>query len=242
MHPVTGPPGAGKTTALVSLDLEHLQLARFGVRDYGLELAEAGDPFGLAMRDALLRGELLPDDVVKRELLHFLRHLPDEVVVVTVEGYPRDLTQCADFVDAVRAGGGQLSELVVLDVPDDAVWARVPHRSICGLCGAPAPGDDPGRCSRCGGATVRRGDDSWERLGQRLEDYRKLSADVRSYFAERGLIHVLDGLAGVTEVRRALREVLRLPPGPPHPVSVAQLANGRPPAGRDGRCRTPHRT
>jgi adenylate kinase family enzyme len=208
IHAVTGPPGAGKTTALVSLEREYPELARFGVRDYGLELAEKGHPLGLAMRDRLLGGELLDDDVVRQEFRHFLDNLPDSVQAVAVEGYPRDVSQCADFVATVREYGAGLAGLVVLNVPFDVVHGRVAERRVCGLCGLPAEVTSDA-CGTCGGPVVRRGDDSLDRLQERLADYHRLSDAVRSYFTEqRHPVDVVDGLSGVRDVREGLRALL----------------------------------
>jgi adenylate kinase len=212
IHPVTGPPGAGKTTALISLERRHRALARFGVRDYGLELAEAGNPLGLKMRDTLLHGELVADDLVRQEFTHFLEHLPGEVGCVAVEGYPRDLRQCADLAEVVATAGARLAELVVVEVPDDVVRARVMDRRICTGCGLPAASAATEGCPACGGAVARRHDDAAERLDQRLKEFRTVSGEVRSYFARRRLLHVIDGRRGADEVRNALRSLL-LPAG-----------------------------
>lgn len=252
--PVTGPPGAGKTTALISLAAEHPQLARFGVRDFGLELARAGDPLGLQMRETLLRGGLVSDVLVRREFLCFLDRLPDQVVAVAVEGYPRDQRQCRDFTEVVAAVDGELAGLIAVDLPDEAVRARVAGRRICTRCGIPAPGASavpttadaapaeaapadglpadgspaPGiaaeRCSACGGAVAPRDDDAEARLKRRLTDYRTVSAGVRAYFRARGLLRTVDGLRSPEEVRQSLLDLLL--PRAPAPAA------GAPPATR----------
>lgn len=206
--PVTGPPGAGKTTALLSLADEHDWLARFGVRDYGLDLAAAGNPLGLAMRDSLLRGRLLANDVVREEFAHFLARLPGGVQVVAVEGYPRDQAQCVDFEKVVEAAGARVGAFVVVDVPDDLVWSRVADRRICAACGRPVPvGPAPG-CATCGGPVTRRGDDAMDSLAARLNDFRRLIAEVGAYFDECRLLRLVDGTGSELDVRRKLRNLL----------------------------------
>jgi adenylate kinase len=208
IYPVTGPPGAGKTTALLSLAEDLPWLARFGVRDYGMALAEAGHPLGLTMREALLRGELLSNRVVRLEFTHFLEHLPDGVQAVAVEGYPRDRSQSVDFFDVVRAAGARVAGLVVVDVPDHLVWTRVADRRICAVCGrALAKGAAP-RCPTCAGPVVKRGDDEWDRVNARLKDFRQLSGEVTAYFAGQRLLRVIDGTSRQAEVLDALRELL----------------------------------
>ncbi|SEF67836.1 adenylate kinase [Actinacidiphila yanglinensis] len=242
--PVTGPPGAGKTTALISLAAQHPQLARFGVRDFGLELARAGDPLGLRMRETLLRGGLVSDALVRREFRCFLDRLSGEVAAVAVEGYPRDPRQCRDFTEVVAAVDGELAGLVAVELPDEEVRARVVGRRICTRCGIPAPegataaapaagaagaampaaGRPEERCAACGGAVAPRDDDAEERLARRLADYRTVSAGVRAYFRARGLLHTVDGLRSPAQVRRHLLDLL-LP-------TAAASAAGAPPATR----------
>lgn len=207
IYPVTGPPGAGKTTALVSLERAHRRLARFAVREYGLALAEAGHPLGLKMRDVLLRGDLVADDLVQQEFAHFLGQLPAGVESVAVEGYPRDTAQCADLAEAVAAAGGRLAGLVVVDVPDEVVFARVAARRICTSCGLPVPATNA-TCAACGGPAASRHDDALDLLNRRLRDFRTISAQVRSYFARRRLLHVIDGLQSPDRVRGRLEALL----------------------------------
>ncbi|MFG2049367.1 adenylate kinase family protein [Micromonospora sp. NPDC048935] len=205
---MVGPPGAGKTTALLSLAAVHPSLARFGVRDYGLDLADAGHPLGLELRGDLLRGALLSDRLVRQEFTHFLDHLPKRADVVTVEGYPRDLAQTEDFFEVVRAAGARVAAMVVIDAPDDLLWTRVAQRKICATCGRPVAGDAAIRCPRCGGSVVRRGDDEEERVARRVADYRRLAAEVGEYFGQRDLLRTVDGTRGVAVVREELQEVL----------------------------------
>ncbi|SDZ35491.1 adenylate kinase [Amycolatopsis xylanica] len=205
---VTGPPGAGKSSALIELGRRSDRLARFGVRDYGLWLASQGDPLGLAMRDTLLRQELLTDDLVRQEFLHFLDRLPATAEVVAVEGYPRDERQCDDLLEAVDGWGTRVAGYVVVDVPDEVVRARVTRRRICGDCGAPTDAGTASRCQDCGGALVVRRDDLLATLERRLAEYRRLSKGPREYFAARGLLSEIDGAQPAERVLGELADVL----------------------------------
>jgi adenylate kinase len=208
VFPVTGPPGAGKTTALLSLDRRYPHLARFGVRDYGLRLAATGDSLGLAMRETLLRQELLSYELVLREFTHFLDHLPPGTRSVTVEGYPRDIRQCRDLMTAVEGRGGRVHAFVVVDLPDSVVRMRVADRWICVRCGLPTNEAIATGCRECGGGVTQRSDDSDVRLEQRLTDYRDVSRQVRTYFDKLDLLRVVDGLRPLEEVCEALAELL----------------------------------
>jgi adenylate kinase len=206
---VVGPPGAGKSTALLALAQHHPELARFGVRDYGLRLASAGDPLGLAMREPLLRQELLPDELVLLSFSRFMDELAPGTSVVAVEGYPRSARQCADLTGDLRNRGCAPPGLVVIEVPDDVVRKRVADRRLCAACGKPT--DDLARssCADCGGAIARRLDDGETSLQRRLADYREVSQRLRAFFADSGP-HFIDGLRSAREVRMTLAGVLGL--------------------------------
>lgn len=209
VHPVTGPPGAGKTTALLALAAQHRWLGRFGVRDYGLELANAGHPIGLRMRDDLVHGRLVPDDLVREQFAHFLRHLAPEVTAVAVEGYPRDLRQCADLAAVVDLVGARLAELILVDVPDEVARDRVANREICTSCGSPVV-EASTECPSCGGAIAPRQDDAPRLLERRLHDFRTVSVEIQSYFRSRNLLRTIDGgmRGGPDAVRTALHAAL----------------------------------
>ncbi|MFG3309790.1 adenylate kinase family protein [Streptomyces wuyuanensis] len=205
---ITGPPGAGKSTALHTLDREHPYMARFSVRDYGLRLAAAGDPLGLAMRETLLRQEMLTDEVVLAEFNHFLDNLPNGVHVIAAEGYPRGPRQCDDVLRAVSARGARVTDFVVVDVPDSVARERVANRRLCGSCGATTNDPDSVACPDCGGAIMRRRDDEASKFEWRLVDYHEVSRELHPYFARRALLRKIDGTRSLNEVRELLHAVL----------------------------------
>lgn len=206
---VIGPPGAGKSTALLALAQQCPELARFGVRDYGLRLASLGDTLGLTMREPLLRQELLPDELVLQGFARFMDELPAGTRVVAAEGYPRNSRQCADLLDDLQKRCCDMAGLVVIDIPDDVVRKRVANRRLCSVCGKPENDLAQSSCPECGGAIARRRDDHDASLRRRLADYREVSLWLTTFFAEREA-HLIDGLCGADEVRVALAGVLRV--------------------------------
>ncbi|WP_405003170.1 nucleoside monophosphate kinase [Kitasatospora purpeofusca] len=205
---MSGPPGAGKSTALLALDRHHPDLSRFGVRDYGLRLAAAGHPLGLAMREALLRQELLSNELVRLEFAHFLDQLSTEVGLVVLEGYPRDLPQCDDLLRTALDWGVRVTGFVVVTVPDDVARSRVANRRLCTGCGATTAGPEAAACPACGGAMVRRRDDTAVGFARRLADYHAIVDDLRAYFGERAMLREVDGTRPADEVRAAIRDAL----------------------------------
>jgi adenylate kinase len=213
VHAVTGPPGAGKSTALIGLAEQCVQIARFGVRDHALRLANQGNPLGLQLRDTLLGDSVRPTDqvtnhLVRRGFAHFLACLPAEVSTVLVDGYPRNLGQCADLVRTVTERIARLGTAIVFDIPDAVVATRIRSRRICGVCGLPITDPIRATCRLCGGSAERRADDHADAAGERLAGYRFRATQIQSYFAERTSLAFVDGqrspAAVVADVRRLI--------------------------------------
>lgn len=205
---VAGPPGAGKSTALIALAARHPWLARFGVRDYGLSLAEASDPLGLAVRDSLLRGDLLTDAQVRQEFEHFFARLPNGTAAVAVEGYPRSMSQCTDLAAALDGFGVRPAALIVVDIPDATARERVVGRGICTRCGTTVPANKGPDCPDCGGEVRARKDDAADKLTRRLADYRACDAAIRASFDEPGRLFLIDGLRDPQIVQKDLETLL----------------------------------
>ncbi|MFE2596804.1 adenylate kinase family protein [Streptomyces sp. NPDC059396] len=205
---ITGPPGAGKSTALLALDRVYRNLGRFGVRDYGLKLAAVGDPLGLEMRDALLRQERLTNELVLREFIHFLDNLPAAVRFVAVEGYPRDTQQCDDLLRAASDWGAQVAGFVVVEIPDSVARERVANRRLCLACGATTDSSITPSCPDCGGAIIRRRDDDAAEFERRLAEFHNMNRELSAYFRERSLLRVVDGMLPAKELRELLRAAL----------------------------------
>lgn len=204
---VTGPPGCGKTTALSTLERLHPQIARFGVRDYGLHLAAMGNPLGLAAKDTLLQQGLLPDSLVRDQFVHFLDGLSKSIQVVVVEGYPRTFQQCADLDGALRhRGRHEIAGLVIIEVPDNVALERVTARRICSECGKPSTSRTD--CVRCGGPVVVRRDDAAPQFARRLAESKRVGAKLRSHFSAGNLLHVVDGTRSVETVHCRLEELM----------------------------------
>jgi adenylate kinase len=207
--PVTGPPGAGKTTNLMAVEQQQPSIARFGVRDFGFQLAREGHPLGLAIEGPLARHELLANEAVAAELECFLDQLPGGAQSVAIEGYPRDIPQCEDLLAIAEERRVEVAALLVLDAPHAVTHQRVAGRRVCTQCGLSAPTHAPGPCCRCGADTTTRADDESARLEVRLAEYSEQGAAVRDFFARRGLLRTIDASQSPSVVQKALADIFR---------------------------------
>jgi adenylate kinase len=205
---VTGPPGAGKTTSLLQVAQSVPELKRFGVRDYGYQLAAAGDPLGTRTLAVLRRYEMLTDADVNAYFRHFLATLPAAITVVAVEGYPKTVPQCHDLLATIDQAASRIAALVVIDAPDEVLLQRVVSRRICPSCGMPIEHGST-VCASCAEPGIPRADDEVEQHLGRIERYRRSGAPIREFFAERGLLVGIDGCAPQADVAARLREIFQ---------------------------------
>jgi adenylate kinase len=91
---------------------------------------------------------------------------------------------------------------------------RIAGRFACAKCGAGyhdefKPPKKAGICDVCGGTEfVRRKDDRPETVQARLKAYHGQTAPLSAYYADRGLVSPVDGMAPIPEVFRQIEAAL----------------------------------
>ena len=186
-----GAPGAGKGTQAERI------VARYGLPHIStgemLRAAlEAGTEMGLAAKRFMDAGELVPDEVVIGVVRDRLAE-PDAAHGFLLDGFPRTIEQ-AERLDAMLAEAGRaVSHAVLIEVPEDELVQRISGRRSCAGCGKlynvtfdPPRADDV--CDVCGAALLQRADDNEETVRNRLAVYRRQTAPLVSYYAERGVL------------------------------------------------------
>ncbi|MFE4832209.1 adenylate kinase family protein [Streptomyces sp. NPDC056672] len=216
---MSGPPGAGKTTALLALSRAHPHIARFGVRDYAYRLACAGLPLGLQLKTAIA-GNQVPIDLVVAEFAHFLDHLPLGCTSVITDGYPRIGAECSNWHDVVRRRHLRIRAVTLLSVSSTTALLRAQRRRICTACGLPTPGS-PERCGRCGHPTSVRQDDTLEQLEARIGHYQSGRRGLIRYFQNICPIKEIDADASASVVHARLRAAL-FPDKHPRDLATAE--------------------
>jgi adenylate kinase len=160
----------------------------------------------------MLRGELVPDDLVLGMVMERLGE-PDAQAAFVLDGFPRNVAQ-AQALDRELAGAGKpLDRAVNVHVPREVLVQRLGGRWTCRECQAiyhelNNPPRVAGVCDRCGGALRQRADDRPEAVERRLEVYGEETAPVIEYYRSRGVLREVDGFRPLPQVTRELLRVL----------------------------------
>jgi adenylate kinase len=185
-----GPPGAGKGTQAQRL-VEKYGIVQLSTGDMLRAAVRAGTPVGMKAKDIMDRGELVPDDVVVAIVSDRIDE-PDAKNGFILDGFPRTVPQ-AEALDAMlREKGLDLEAVVELRVDEEALLGRM-HRRVAEMTlrGEPV-----------------RADDNPETFQKRLEAYRIQTAPLVAYYAGRGRLRTVDGMALIDDVTEALVDIL----------------------------------
>jgi len=183
-----GPPGAGKGTQATRFAREH-HVPKISTGDILREAVQAGTPLGRLARTVIDAGRLVGDEIVIGIVADRIQR-EDASDGFVLDGFPRTIGQAAALDELIDGR----SPLVVVDieVPEDALVARLSGRRVCGNCGWTAP---PGMnvCARCGGPLVVRRDDSPDVVRERLRVYARDTHPLVEFYRRRPSFRSVDG-------------------------------------------------
>jgi adenylate kinase len=185
-----GPPGAGKGTQAQRL-VARYNVVQLSTGDMLRAAVRAATPVGLKAKDVIARGELVPDDVVVAIVADRIGE-PDARNGFILDGFPRTVPQ-AEALDLMLSEKGlALDAVVELKVDENVLLGRIENRVAKMIAhGEPL-----------------RPDDNPESLKKRLEAYRIQTAPLTGYYASKGILKTVDGMASIEEVSVAIAAVL----------------------------------
>jgi adenylate kinase len=185
-----GPPGAGKGTQALRLN-EKYKIPQLSTGDMLRAAVEAGTPAGIAAKALLDKGGLVPDETVVGIIGERIA-APDAKAGFILDGFPRTVRQAEALEKILAAKNMDLDAVIELKVDDEALLGRIAKRASETLAS---------------GGKVRT-DDNPEAFKVRLSAYHAQTAPVAAYYAQRGLLKTVDGMAPVDAVTSAIEQRL----------------------------------
>jgi adenylate kinase len=185
-----GPPGAGKGTQALRLK-EKYKIPQLSTGDMLRAAIDAGTPAGIAAKAIMDKGGLVPDETVVGIVAERIT-APDAKAGFVLDGFPRTVPQAESLDKILAANNMELDAVIELKVDDETLLGRIGKRASE---------------TRASGGKVRA-DDNAEAFKVRLSAYHAQTAPVAEYYAKRGMLKTVDGMASVNAVTSALGQLL----------------------------------
>ena len=204
-----GKQGAGKGTQATRL-AGHYGISHLSTGDMFREQAAQGTAFGLEAKRYMDSGELVPDEIVIGVIEECVAPGGPLADGFVLDGFPRTLPQ-AEELDRVLARR-PLDLAINLEVPREIVLDRIAGRRVCENCQrvyhVNMRPTINWTCDTCGGHVRQRDDDTEEAVERRLELYEQETVPIIDYYADRGLLVVVDGIGEGDDVFERLVKVV----------------------------------
>lgn len=206
-----GAPGAGKGTQAHIL-ARHLGLPRVATGDLFRAALREGTPLGVAAREYMDRGALVPDEITVSMLLERLA-APDAERGVILDGFPRTRGQAEALDRALAERDAEVEAALLVDVPADELLRRLSGRWLCEAAGhtyheTAYPPRVTGICDICGSPLIQRDDDRPDVVQARLEKQLGALEEVVDHYRAAGLLQVVDGRRPIAAVSSDLLDCI----------------------------------
>ena len=201
-----GAPGAGKGTQAEALSAA-TGAAHVATGDLFRAEIAAGTPLGVAAKQFIDAGQLVPDEVTINMIQGRLAK-PDAADRVILDGFPRNPAQ-AMALDAAYAASGRQIRAVLLNVDRAILEERLTARRVCPSCGRSyhllsRPPKSAGLCDVCGAALITRSDDAPETVAARLANQLAALDSVVELYRAAGRLTEVDGVGAIADVQGRL--------------------------------------
>ncbi|GAA5110633.1 adenylate kinase [Bartonella jaculi] len=186
-----GPPGAGKGTQARMLTEEY-HIPQLSTGDMLRAAISKETEVGKKAKAVMDAGALVSDGIVNQIVSDRIDE-SDCINGFVLDGYPRTVGQAEALQKNLKLKNMHLDAVIELIVDEDALIERMKKRvqeTIAAGC-------------------LVRSDDNPVAFAKRLVEYREKTVPLSKFYSERGLLRKIDGMIGVTEVSRMIREIFK---------------------------------
>lgn len=210
-----GGQGSGKSTQ-IPIILDFLKpfgkIAYIATGELFRDEVEKGGDLGKKAKEYVLRGDLVPDEIVWEIVKERLDKIATDGVVF--DGFPRDLPQAQILDNYLVESGNKINLVLFIDVPEKELVNRIVGRRICSECEHVYhvkynPPKNPGVCDYDGTQLFQREDDANENVvRQRLKTFLDETKQLISYYEQKGVLRVINGDQSIPKVSGEILKVL----------------------------------
>ena len=207
-----GPPGAGKGTQAQRIEKQK-GLVQLSTGDMLRAAVVAGTEMGVAAKAKMDAGQLVSNEIVIGIIRDRIREADCKAGFI-LDGFPRTVAQAEALDEMLAAQGLSLDAVIEMKVDDEALVDRIAGRYTCAKCNEGYHDSNlkpavEGVCDQCGSTQFkRRPDDNAATVGKRLEEYYAQTAPVLPYYAKKGVLQQVDGMAAIEKVAAQIDAVL----------------------------------
>jgi adenylate kinase len=167
-----GPPGAGKGTQ-AQLLAAHLAVPHLSTGEMLRQEIKLGTPPGMAAKQYIDAGQLVPDDLVLQILEHRLDQ-PDCARGCLLDGFPRTVPQADALGEYLERLGKPLNAVIEMQVDEEEIIERLKKRE--------------------------RGDDQPHVIRERMAAFRRQTEPLLGYYRGRKLLHSINAMGTIEDV------------------------------------------
>jgi len=209
---ILGPPGVGKGTQAEILS-KRTGLAHISSGDLFRENLKNQTELGKLAQIFMSKGELVPDDVTIGMIRERLSR-PDCSVGALLDGFPRTPIQAQALESMLAEFNGSVDAVPVIIVDEDILVQRLSNRWTCRANGhifneKTNPPKETGKCDFDGSELYQRDDDRPETVKHRIQVYLDQTAQLISYYRDKGKLVEIDGMQSIEQVTHALESALK---------------------------------
>ena len=181
-----GAPGSGKGTQSEVL-IKTYGLFHISTGDVLRDHIKRGTALGKTAQEYINQGQLIPDELMVNILASVMDDNKEVAAKgVIFDGFPRNIPQAEALEEMLQQRGTKVSAVIGLDVPEEILIGRLLNR----------------------GKESGRSDDNLETITSRLEVYNNQTAPLKAFYAQKGLLHMVQGTGGAEVVFERVRKVI----------------------------------